>query len=151
MALKPDRYERSTDIRWFMDAVAERGGVVSIKTTGSGGYPGQTLNVAEYKADPSGAKPLGFLVQDVVDFDTNRQHENFFKGGYQQRKGTKVCLVTDGFLTTNMIIGTPTAGADAFLAASGNISPTQATGAPKVGTFDTTKDQDGYAQVTIKL
>lgn len=40
MALKPDREEFHYDIRYYMDEVAERGGIVSLQTAGSGGYPG---------------------------------------------------------------------------------------------------------------
>ena len=34
MALKPDRIEIYTDISFFMNTVAERGGVVSVVTSG---------------------------------------------------------------------------------------------------------------------
>ena len=35
MALKPDRIETQTDVSFFSDAIATRGGVASVKTAGS--------------------------------------------------------------------------------------------------------------------
>jgi len=46
---------------------------------------------------------------------------------------------------------TPTAGAAAYLAASGLISSVQAGGAPQVGRFETTKDSNGFARVSIDI
>lgn len=153
MALKPDREEFFHDIKHYVDTVCERGGILSVSTAGSGGYPGDSNNVAAYAANPSGAKVVGILLQDVVDYDVNRQHENFDKGGFQARKGMKVLAAKGGWYTTNMIASgvNPSGGDPAYLAASGMISNTQATGAPKIGTFDTSKDQDGYAAVRINL
>ena len=36
MALKGDRYLAITEVSYFMDQVAERGGIVVLKTAGSG-------------------------------------------------------------------------------------------------------------------
>lgn len=153
MALKPDRREFFHDIEWNFDAAAERGGIASIKTAGSGGHPGQALNVAAYQADPSGAKPLGILLHDVVSYDTNRQHENFQKGGFVARVGQPITIDRGGRYTTSMVAtGVTVAGGDtAYLAASGKLSNVQATGAPRIGTFITAKDADGYAKVQIEL
>ena len=65
--------------------------------------------------------------------------------------GDKVELLTEGLVTSNLINGTPAQGDDAYVAASGYISTTQAAGAVKVGKFLSVKDADGYAIVKIEL
>lgn len=150
MALKPDREEFHHDIRWYMTTVAERGGIVCLQTAGSGGYPGHANNKVVYAANPSGRYPIGLLLQDVVNDDLTRTHKNWYKDTVQVN--SKVALMKDGWVTTDMIdSSTPVGGEPAYLGASGLFSTTQATGAPKVGQFLTSKDQDGYAAVRINI
>ena len=66
MALKSDRIELLTDISFFMTTTAERGGVVSAVTSGSGVSMDDASAVVAYAAAASGAKPLGVLLNDVV-------------------------------------------------------------------------------------
>lgn len=151
MALKPDRVELLTDVSFFMNTTATRGGVVSADTATSGvGVSMDDANaVVAYAANPSGAKPIGVLLNDVVDLDLTRQHINWHKDEVQ--KGGKVTVLRQGQVTTNLVGGTPTAGADAYVAASGYISTTQATGAVKIGQFLSATDADGYAKVSVNL
>jgi hypothetical protein len=149
MALKPDRVELLTDISFFMNTTATRGGVVSASSTGSGVAMDDANAVVAYAANPSGAKPIGILLNDVVDLDLTRQHINWHKDEVQ--KGGKVTVLRQGQITTNLVAGTPTAGADAYVAASGNISTTQAAGAVKIGQFLSAVDADGYAKVSVNL
>lgn len=149
MALKPDRVELLTDISFFMNTTATRGGVVSASSTGSGVSMDDANAVVAYAANPSGAKPIGVLLNDVVDLDLTRQHINWHKDEVQ--KGGKVTVLRQGQVTTNLVAGTPTAGADAYVAASGNISTTQAAGAVKIGQFLSAVDADGYAKVSVNL
>jgi hypothetical protein len=149
MALKPDRIEQLTDISFFMNTVAERGGVVSAVTTGSGVAMDSSAAVVAYAANPSGAKPLGVLLNDVVNIDLTRQHINWHKD--EMQLGGKVTLLRNGQVTTNLVAGSPTAGADAYVAASGYISTVQATGAVKIGQFLSATDTDGYAKVSVNL
>jgi hypothetical protein len=102
MALKADREEFHYDLGWYMDEAAERGGVVCVQTADSGGYPGGNLNVVTYAAAPSGRYPVGLLLYDVVDYDASRMHGNPYR--MQTLKGTKVALIKDGWVTTNMIL-----------------------------------------------
>lgn len=149
MALKPDRVELLTDISFFMNTTATRGGVVSAVTAGSGVSMDDANAVVAYATNPSGAKPIGVLLNDVVDLDLTRQHINWHKDEIQ--KGGKVTVLRQGQVTTNLVAGTPTAGADAYVAASGNISTTQAAGAVKIGQFLSAVDADGYAKVSVNL
>jgi len=158
MALKPDReYNEVTDITNFWTTVAaEKGGCAGIVTQGSGAAIGVNIvdepNVVGYVADPSGAIAKGILLQTVVvAMSATRDFPNFDNG--EIRPGNKCTLVKKGFVVTDMIpVGiTPTAGAAAYLAASGYISSTQATGAPQVGRFETTKDAAGFARVSIDI
>ena len=149
MALKPDRVELLTDISFFMNTTATRGGVVSAVTAGSGVSMDDANAVVAYAANPSGAKPIGVLLNDVVDLDLTRQHINWHKDEIQ--KGGKVTVLRQGQVTTNLVAGTPTAGADAYVAASGNVSTTQAAGAVKIGQFLSAVDADGYAKLSVNL
>jgi hypothetical protein len=62
MALKPDRIELLTDISFFMNTTAERGGVVSAVTMGSGVSMDDANAVVAYAAVASGARPVGVLL-----------------------------------------------------------------------------------------
>lgn len=158
MALKSDRSTLQTDISFFMNEAATRGGVVSLSTGGSGAAMDQGAALVTYSAVPSGAVPVGLLVNDMVDIDLTRQHLNQHKDEVQ--KGGKVTLLTKGWVVTNSLEGTsPSAGSPAYLAHSGNLAisdlssdDTDADGSTRlVGRFLSSVDQDGYAKVFIDL
>ena len=152
MALKPDRIELLTDVSFFMASTAERGGVVSVVTATSGvGVSMDDGNaVVAYAAVASGAKPVGVLLNDVVNLDLTRQHINWHKD--ETQVGGKVTLLRVGQVTTNMLVAgtTPSAGADAYVGASGLIG-TSSTNAVKIGQFLSAKDTDGYVKVSVNL
>jgi hypothetical protein len=155
MALKQDRSTLQTDISFFMNEVAERGGVTALSTAGSGASMDNGNAVVTYSADPSGVVPLGLLVNDMVNIDLTRQHLNQYKDEVQ--KGGKVTLLNKGWVVTNSLEGTPAGGDLAYLGHSGNIaSPTAADGISgakdnAVGRFLGGVDQYGYAKVYIDL
>jgi hypothetical protein len=156
MALKGDRYEVVDDISFFMNETATRGGIVCYSTAGSGAALDQSAALATYKATISGSIPIGMLMNDVVNLDLTRQHLNQHKDEVQQ--GRKVRLMTEGWAVTNMIYPgvTPTAGQTAYLAHSGYITSTEIVGVSnpevaQIGRFMSTKDEDGYAKVYVKL
>lgn len=154
MALKPERYFVADDMSFFMNAVAERGGVVCIATGGSGSAMDQGVAVCSYAAAQSGAVPVGFLMQDVVNKDLTQVHINFYKD--EVPVGSKVQMWTQGTLTTNMIYPglTPVAGSGAYLGPSGLLQTTvnsNLVATPRVGTFLSSKDADGYAKVRFSL
>tara|TARA_R110000823_G_scaffold26213_6_gene76729 strand:+ start:209 stop:673 length:465 start_codon:yes stop_codon:yes gene_type:complete len=153
MALKSDRNELQTDISFFMNETATRGGVVSVSTGGSGSAMDQGAALVTYTA-ASGKAPMGILLNDMVNLDLTRQHINQHKDEVQ--KGGKVTILRKGYVVTNNIEGaTPTAGALCYPAHSGNISISSTTvddsGADNIGRFLSTVDQDGYAKVEINL
>lgn len=155
MALKQDRSTLQTDISFFMNEVATRGGVAALSTAGSGASMDNGSAVVTYAADPSGAAPLGLLVNDMVNLDLTRQHLNQYKDEVQ--KGGKVTLLNKGWVVTNSLEGTPAGGDLAYLGHSGNIAtPTAADGISgakdnAVGRFLGGVDQYGYAKVYIDL
>lgn len=153
MALKNDRYEALQDISFFMNEVAERGGVVVISTAGSGAALDQSQALVTYDATPSGSVPVGLLLNDMVNDDLTQTHGNWYKN--EMQIGNKVTLLMDGWVVTNMIYPgvTPTAGQVAYLEHSGLLSTTSLGEAatPPVGRFLSTKDEDGYAKVYVKL
>lgn len=157
MALKGHREEFHHDIRFYMNTVAERGGLVSLSTAGSGGRVGDANAVVAYTANPSGVKPLGILLCDVVNLDLSRYHINFYRE--QVPVGYKVVIAKDGWYTTNQILGTPTGGDKAFLGPSGyfataaGFTANTPSGTPsiEVGQFLSKLDEDGYAAVRVSL
>jgi hypothetical protein len=158
MALKPDRIELLTDVSFFMTSIpagstyVERGGVASVVTATSGvGVSMDDGNaVVAYAAVASGSKPVGVLLNDVVNLDLTRQHINWHKD--ETQVGGKVTLLRQGQVTTNMLVAgtTPSAGADAYVGVSGLIG-TSSTNAVKIGQFLSAKDTDGYAKVSVNL
>jgi hypothetical protein len=158
MALKGDRYEIQTDVSFFMNEVAERGGVVTLAagSTPSGVAMDSSANVVTYVTNPSGKVPIGILLNDMVNIDLTRQHINWHKDEIQ--KGGKVTVLRKGYVVTNKIsgTGTPAAGDAAYVADSGLISTSTRgvaldANAVKIGRFLTAKDSDGYAKVEINL
>lgn len=155
MALKPDRIELQTDVSFFMSSTATRGGVASVSAGGSGVAMDDSAAVVSYAATTSGCKPVGVLLNDVVNLDLTRQHINWHKDEVQV--GGKVTLLQVGQVTTNMISGAPSAGAPAYVGVSGLISATPPTDADteddayRVGRFLSSKDSDGYAKVAVNI
>jgi len=148
MALKPDRIEHLTDISFFMNTVAERGGVVSFVTSGVGVSMDDANAVVAYAAAASGSVPAGVLLNDVVNLDLTRQHINWHKDEVQV--GGKVTLLRVGQVTTDLVDGSPEAGDSAYVGPSGTVSTTS-TNAVKIGTFLSGKDADGYAKVSVNI
>lgn len=156
MALKGDRYLAITEVSFFMDQVAERGGIAVLKTAGSGAALDQQAAEVEYKADPTGTYPVGLLLDDMVDKDLTQTHLNFQKT--EQQKGSKVALMREGWVVTNMLYSAtgvahiPVAGAKAYVGPSGTLtSSAGAGGYQEVGRWESTMDEDGYAKLYVKL
>lgn len=161
MALKPDReYNEVTDITNFWTTVAaEKGGCASVVTQGSGAAMGQNIvdepNVVGYTVLPhSGVIAKGILLQTVTAaMSTTRDFINY--ENQEIRPGDKCTLVKKGFVVTDMIPSgiNPSAGDPAYLAANGDISSTQTSGAPQIGRFETARDatNTGFARVSIDI
>jgi hypothetical protein len=158
MALKSDRSVLDTDISFFMNEAATRGGIASVSTGGSGAAMDQGEALVTYAALPSGKVPVGLLLNDMVNIDLTRQHLNQHKDEVQ--KGGKVTLLRKGYVVTNSIEGSsPSAGDPAYVAHSGNLAAsdlsnddTDGDGSTRlVGRFLSGVDQDGYAKVYIDL
>ena len=133
------------------------GGVVSADTSASGvGVSMDDANaVVEYAASAAGAKPVGILLNDVVNIDLTRQHINYHKDEVQ--KGGKVTLLQVGQVTTSTVTGSPAAGAPAYVGASGLFTATPPTDSDtenehyRVGRFLSNKDSDGYIKVAVNI
>ena len=156
MALKTDRSTLQTDISFFMNEAATRGGIATISTGGSGASLDNGNAVVTYAAAPSGKVAVGILLNDMVNIDLTRQHLNQHKDEVQ--KGGKVTLLTKGWVVTNSLEGTdPNAGDLAYISHSGNLSAdaglagSDATNEMIVGRFLSDVDEDGYAKVFIDL
>ena len=154
MALKPDRIELQTDVSFFMNSTATRGGVASVSpaSTGVGVAMDDANAVVVYAAVASGSKPVGVLLNDVVNLDLTRQHINWHKDEVQL--GGKVTVLRQGQVTTNMIVSgaAPGAGSGAYVGANGLVGTDSDSGNnAKVGTFLSSKDSDGYAKLSVNI
>lgn len=156
MGLKTDRIHIDSQIDFFMNETAERGGIVCMSTVGSGAAMDQAEQLATYAANPSGEATLGVLMCDVVNLDLTRQHENWHKEEVQ--KGGKVTIWNKCTVVTDMIYPgvTPTAGQRAYVAHSGYIANSKVVGDsstadPVVGRFQSTKDEDGYCKISVNV
>ena len=150
MALKPDRIELLTDVSFFSDATATRGGVASVKTAGSGVSMDDSNAVAEYTAALANANPVGILLNDVVDLDLTRQHINWHKDEVQKRRQSYFATAKVKLPQEHCTGAVPSAGSGAFVHNNGNISTSGSAGA-RVGTFLSQKDSDGFAKVAINI
>lgn len=154
MALKSDRYELQTDISFFYnEGTATRGGVVVHDTAGSGAAMDQGVNLVKYAQVTSASRPVGILLNDVVNKDLTRTHLNQHKNEVQ--KGGKVTVLRKGYVVTSNITGSPTAGDPAYAChvTAGNLRPDSpgSSGVLMVGRFLSSKDEDGYAKVEVNL
>ena len=142
-----------------MNSTAERGGIVSLTgTAASGAAMDQAESTVDYVADGSGVEPIGILINDVVNLDLTRQHINWHKDEVQV--GGKVTVWTDCTVVTDRVYPgqTPTPGQLAYVGHSGFIAASDVTSDSEfasttrlVGRFLTSKDEDGYAKIAIKL
>lgn len=157
MALKPDReYNETTSVRYFWSevvaqATAEEGGIACQETVGSGVSMDQVQNVVRYAANGSGAVPVGILQHPVNPvMSATRDFPDLQSG--ERRPGDKVTLIRKGWLVTDMISGTITAGATVYVGDSGNLSTNQiSAGHVAVGRVETTADANGFVTVFIDI
>jgi hypothetical protein len=154
MALKSDRYELQTDISFFYnEGTATRGGVVVHDTAGSGAAMDQGVNLVKYVAVTATSRPVGLLLNDVVNKDLTRTHLNQHKDEVQ--KGGKVTVLRKGYVVTSNLTGSPAAGDPAYAChvTAGNIRPDSpgSSGVLQIGRFLSSKDEDGYAKVEVNL
>jgi hypothetical protein len=153
MSLKGDRIHLDSRISYFMNHVANRGGIVVVATAGSGVAMDSSLQVVEYASTSSGKVPVGVLMSEVVNLDLTRQRLNEHKEEVQVQG--KVTIWTKCQVTTNVLTSgiTVVAGDKAYLGIQGQITNinTGAVASPLLGRFETKKDENGYATVSIDL
>lgn len=153
MALKPFRRILDTDISFFMNHTAERGGVVCAVTAGSGNSLDQAVAAVGYSATSSGKLPMGYLLNDVVNVDLSRYFLNKEKA--ETQLGGKVTLATVGVVETNMLKSgiTFAVGNKAYLDTDGRITNvnTGSEASPYIGKIESTKDSDGYLRVSFNF
>lgn len=147
MALKPDRDFIQWRLDQYMHSTAERGGFVSMVSAGSGVAMDDSANVVEYAADPSGAKVVGVLLDDVVDNPQKLRRNPYTE---EVQVSGKVSIASEGWFVTNMVdpAVSPVAGEAAYLGASGLVTNSAAQLGQQVGRFDTSKDEDGYVKIS---
>lgn len=147
--LKPDRNLTQWVFNYKAGAVGEMGGLVSSSTPASGvGANGPAT--ASYLANPSGAFVLGVQLDNVIVLD-ERIDRNRYKESVAV--GDQVSIGSEGWVVTDRVYPgvTPVAGTSAYLGASGYFTNVQASGAPKVGRFETSKDESGFVKVSLNI
>lgn len=154
MALKGNRNIVETDISFTLDDVAAPGVGLCYETAGSGIALGDLSGDVQLATAPSGLIFAGILLTNVVDIDETRYHRNFMKD--EVTTGDRVTVLKKGWVVTDKVSGTPTAGDKAYLTTSGNFTPTLSTtgglvATPYAGRFESGKDEDGYARISVNL
>lgn len=151
MALKPDRVESFTDISFFMNSVAERGGVVVYSSGGVGASMDDADAVVTYPTGSSaGTSPAGVLLNDVVNLDLTRQHINWHKD--ETQVGGKVTLLRRGQVTTDMVSsGVSVAAGEAAYYDGEGLFTNVSTDSVRVGSFLSGLDSEGFVKVDINL
>lgn len=153
MSLKPLRQVVVTDVDWFMNETATRGGCVVMSTVASGSAMDNAAQLCTYAANPSGKLPIGILMNDMVNKDLTQTHLNAHKDEVQI--GSKVCLMRVGECVTDSIYPglTIAVNDNAYLGPSGLLQnvDVNTVATPLIGAFASTKDEDGYAKVWVNL
>ena len=156
MALRPDRVEVITDLSFFMNETAERGGIViHASAGGSGAAMDDALATVETpdtlgEVNAATGSPAGLLLNDVVNIDLTRQHINYMQDEVQQ--GGKVLLLRRGTVVTDVISGTPEAGEAAHFYPGGVLcAASDDNSSLQVGRFLSQPDADGYVKVEINI
>jgi hypothetical protein len=153
MALKPDRYIVETEVVYRCNDVHVAGNILCYSTAASGGGL-QVEGFVQLAVNPSGLKPAGLSLAKMVNKDQTQVHRNFHNN--EQIVGENVPLVRRGYVVTNMVTGTPTVGATAYVTTSGVATPTLSTtgglvATPPVGEFQSILDEDNYCKLYVKL
>ena len=149
MALRPTRNEHLTDLSFFMDETAERGVMITASTQGSGAAMDQSEAAVQVAAALED-KPVGLLLNDMVNLDLTRQHINYAQD--EMQKGGKVLLLRAGFVVTDQISGAITLGEAAHFVPGGSFcSATASSHSAQVGRWLSKKDADGYAKIQINI
>lgn len=152
MALKGDRIVVHAVVDYFMNQPAERGGVAVISNMGSGVSMDNALQLVQYSTSSSAVKPVGVLLNDVVDVDLTRWHLNEHKD--EVAKGSKVTLMKIGQITTDYLVSgitVTTTSNTAYVGAEGRFTNVPPGGGATVGTFDTRVDSEGFARISVNI
>lgn len=154
MALKGERTNLYSEIRYFCNDVTERG--VFLAHSGSGGSGvsyDQTLDLVYLPGtgSTSGLKVAGLLLNDIVDVDLSKYRLNCYKD--EVKKGGKVHLLVKGRVFTNALKAgdTPGAGQAAYLAPTGFVTTTSGTGVQQVGLFRDRKDASNFVLLDVDV
>lgn len=148
--LKEDRIVTEQNLGFYMNVVGEAGQVVAVSGVGLGAEMDSVDQEVAITATLAFAVVGGILMQDVVNKDLTKTQPNFHNGEVQV--GGKVTLLRRGELVTDQVSGTAiTVAGPAYLAAGGTLSSTQALNAPRVGTFLSAQDADGFVRVSVSL
>ena len=154
MALKGDRNILETDVTKVCNSVVNAGAVLVLATgaglvaSGAGLY---TRAQAELVTNPSGRVPVGITLSSFVNIDQTRQKRNFQK--MESVIGEPANLLKKGMVVTDQVVPgvTITGGDTAYCGPTGLLTNVNISGYPKVGQFDSAKDQDGFAKVNVNL
>lgn len=157
MALKPDRQTDDWEMGYYINAAASAGYIVSGSTAASGADLDSDTNAVTVATAPSGAVPIGVLMEDVVSLDLTRYPTNWHKP--EIAVGGKPSILRKGWVVTNAVAtgASATAFSTAVLGHSGCVfnAPTgwnvTHVNYPYVGKFLSNKDSDGYVRLQVDL
>lgn len=152
MAVKSKLTTVKETMDYTVDAAAEAGYIVLQGTQSTGNATGSAWNAnvvvgtVGTGVPASGSIPVGVLTHPVV---ASRDYRKYSK--VETFVGEVANLLQIGTIETNAILGTPTAGAPAYVTTGCKFATVQANSIPAVGKFVTAKDTEGYATVEVRL
>jgi hypothetical protein len=154
MSLKGNGTVIDEDVTLSCSDVADVGLILCYGTAGSGTVLGDTAGFASLKSNPSGQRPCGMLMTQMVNDNETKVHRNFQR--ITQQIGGPCNLLKKGVQTVGGVLGTPAPGGIAYLTANGiltaTVSPTGGRAAtPPVGEFKGVLDADGFVAVEVNL
>jgi len=149
--LKPDRHFNPADSEcsYYMGVVANQGILVAYSTGDS--LPPALDDANGYAHVPltTDAKPIGILLDNVVNKDLTDTYLN--RSRREVQINNKVEIVREGWFVTDRLVAgiNPSPGDDMYFAVGGLFAT--ATGNQLIGTFESTVDGDGYCRIRLKI
>ena len=157
MSLKADRKIFVYETNYVTEAAVEAGRLLTVKSglnTGLGSGQGirdQAGIAVQWTGAPNAShKVIGVSLAIATGLDQTKFSKEVFARDVQI-VGEPHPIGKDGYVWTDAIVGEPRPEDPAYLGTNGAFDTTQNASLPAVGKFKTSKDQDGYAKVYVKL
>jgi hypothetical protein len=159
MMLRDMLFDRADSEMSFWMAENAEAGIIVCYPTGSGVIPSALDHYDNVAVVPTSDTevPIGILMDNVKDLPDQRylpnetMREALFNVNHPHGSLAKIEIIRAGWFSTDMIDtgSVPVPGDPAYFMAGGLF--TTDTGSARVGTFESEKDENGFARIRINL